>query len=649
MISFDVCCYTSHWNREIEAFCKAIAKSELEEQSVFVRIAVCDGIESFNSAKEFLSECKGAVQFDLLSVPADDTTAQAYQKLAQNARASFLVFCDARARLEPKTLYNLRGSIVTKGYTAMECRELPLESTRFYHPQTHEMEQIGGLCCCVERNLFYELGGFDEAMRMEDAWLDFSRRLRLQGALMHYVPKAVVSCACDTLNEPPIASRQDALNSLMSGYLLCLKYTPKKACKEWLWRCRQTAEDTNQTERLHTWEKQIRKRISHDRKFYRTIVRPSKLCREFSSTEAFQLIRTQTPQEGAFDEQHRLTVIVRTYRRPQVLRQALENLTMQTCMNFDVIVAEDGEEPMAQMVVQEFAARLSVRYLSAKAHVGRCEIGNLALKTVKTPYACFLDDDDYWYADYVETVSRYFAAYPACGMFCSCAVLAKVKLLTEDGSAYEVVSKENHAVRNLSRVDFCLENAVSIQAVVFRTELFSQYGGFDPALDAFEDWDLWLRYSMHTKICTIEKTLSLFKIPGEPDEAAARHNRMLPYRKIMLEKVAQQSENFTAQEVLTFLEKVRTVQTVDDTPSFHQSAEQIRQSAVWRAVMPVRRFWAAAAGLLSAAADGLMGASRWFGPMQPETQTREGYRAFVEETQWSPYFRLWAFLKKKKR
>ena len=134
MISFDVCCYTSHWNREIEAFCKAIAKSELEEQSVFVRIAVCDGIESFNSAKEFLSECKGTVQFDLLSVPADDTTAQAYQKLAQNARASFLVFCDARARLEPKTLDNLRDSIATKGYTAMECRELPLESTRFYHP-----------------------------------------------------------------------------------------------------------------------------------------------------------------------------------------------------------------------------------------------------------------------------------------------------------------------------------------------------------------------------------------------------------------------------------------------------------------------------------------------------------------------------------
>lgn len=644
MVSFELCCCVKQWNEQVEEFCKEIAVSALNQSRVSVKIGVADGAVNVEIAAKILNQHKSAVQFEVLHV-SGGTTAQMYHELAQKSQASFLMFCDVQVRLQETTLSNLQEAILTKGYIAMQCREIPLERVNFYHPQTHETDSMGGHCCCVERDLFQRLGGFDEAMTMDDAWTDFSYRLRLKGIAMHYVPKAVVCCAGEIEDDALSCADADAFDVLMSGYLLRLKYWPMDACREWLWKHEEKGEATNRREQIETWNKILRQKKSACRRFYKKYVRSSQLREAFLLDKPFRLVQIPTPQTQIASHKKQITVIVRTYRRPQVLRQALENLAMQTDANFEVIVAEDGAQPTAQSVVQEFENRLSICYLPANAHVGRCEIGNLALKAVKTPYACFLDDDDYWYADYVETVSHYLNTYPECGMFCSGAVLARVKLLNEDGSAYEMLSKEIYAVRNLSRVDFCLENAAPIQAVVFRTELFFQYGGFDPSMDAFEDWDLWLRYSAHTKICTIEKTLSLFKIPGEADQAAERHDRMLPYRKKMLERVAQQRGDFTAQEVLTFLEKIRTV---DDTPLFQQSAEQLCRSNIWRVGTLMRWPLAKIASLLFFAARGMMCASWWFGPIEPETPTREGYREFIEDTQRSPYFRIWRFLRRKK-
>ena len=48
---------------------------------------------------------------------------------------------------------------------------------------------------------------------------------------------------------------------------------------------------------------------------------------------------------------------------------------------------------------------------------------------------------------------------------------------------------------------------------MFEKELFEQYGGLDESLDALEDWDLWVRYSLHTDFDTVEKTTSLYRVP----------------------------------------------------------------------------------------------------------------------------------------
>ena len=48
---------------------------------------------------------------------------------------------------------------------------------------------------------------------------------------------------------------------------------------------------------------------------------------------------------------------------------------------------------------------------------------------------------------------------------------------------------------------------------MFEKELFEKYGGQDETLDALEDWDMWVRYSLHTDFDCVDKTTSIYRVP----------------------------------------------------------------------------------------------------------------------------------------
>lgn len=96
-------------------------------------------------------------------------------------------------------------------------------------------------------------------------------------------------------------------------------------------------------------------------------------------------------------------VRIPTYKRPDLLRRALNSLVKQTHKNWKAIVMDDSPEREGEPVVTEFKDNRIV-YQYNEANLGRAKNLNSAFYTksyVDGLYACVLEDDNYFFPDFI--------------------------------------------------------------------------------------------------------------------------------------------------------------------------------------------------------------------------------------------------------
>lgn len=120
-----------------------------------------------------------------------------------------------------------------------------------------------------------------------------------------------------------------------------------------------------------------------------------------------------------------ITVIIPTYRRPQLLRRALASVTSETYPHLVIRVYDNGSGDETEAVVREFMARDSrVDYICHAENVGMMRNYQRALSEVETPLFGILSDDDVLLPGFYEEALEGFERHPEIGFFAGSAVIA---------------------------------------------------------------------------------------------------------------------------------------------------------------------------------------------------------------------------------
>jgi hypothetical protein len=93
--------------------------------------------------------------------------------------------------------------------------------------------------------------------------------------------------------------------------------------------------------------------------------------------------------------------------------------------------------------------------------------------------------------------------------------------------------KELFGRRGFSLKDLWDFNLFPIQAVMFSRFLFDRYGGLAEELDAFEDWDLWLRYAQSGDFAFVDRVTSKFRMPHSSEVRERRRQQHASYASKM--------------------------------------------------------------------------------------------------------------------
>ena len=101
-----------------------------------------------------------------------------------------------------------------------------------------------------------------------------------------------------------------------------------------------------------------------------------------------------------------VSVIVPTYNRPDTLKKALESIALQTYKHIEAIVVNDAGEDVSG-VINTFQDRLSIKYLVHNKNKGLAASRNTGINSAIGKYIAYLDDDDIYYPDHIETLANF--------------------------------------------------------------------------------------------------------------------------------------------------------------------------------------------------------------------------------------------------
>ena len=89
---------------------------------------------------------------------------------------------------------------------------------------------------------------------------------------------------------------------------------------------------------------------------------------------------------------------------------------------------------------------------------------------------------------------------------------------------------------------------------MFEKALFEEHGGLDETVDALEDWDMWVRYSLYTDFAFVLKTTSMYRVPAVKNINEKRQKELDNALILMREKHKQYIQKISVAEIAEMYE-----------------------------------------------------------------------------------------------
>jgi GT2 family glycosyltransferase len=202
-----------------------------------------------------------------------------------------------------------------------------------------------------------------------------------------------------------------------------------------------------------------------------------------------------------------VSIVVPTYNRLPLLREAVASVFAQTLTDWELIVVDDGSTDETVAWLESLAdARVTV---VRDAHTAnRSRLRNLGVERSRAPWIAFLDSDDLWLPEKLVMQLDRLSAHPHCRWSCT-----GVRFI--DGEGNPIGQRAGTPYRAQS--GWILEQlltftaAATMPTLIVHRSLFDEVGGFDETFLLREDYEFELRLAAHSEIHALEEALTVVR------------------------------------------------------------------------------------------------------------------------------------------
>ena len=183
------------------------------------------------------------------------------------------------------------------------------------------------------------------------------------------------------------------------------------------------------------------------------------------------------------------SIIIPTFNRGYCIWKAIQSLQKQIFPDWEMIIVDDGSTDDTKKVVAEFQNDPRIKYFKQK-NGGTSSARNTGMELAKDKIIGFLDSDDIYHPNCLQTVFEYFQKFP------------KKKFAIPDWDFYLQFFDKNYQLLESKKVN-PKEKAEITLPDIYHWNIKSAYGSglflkreiikdgvkFDERLKVFDDWD----------------------------------------------------------------------------------------------------------------------------------------------------------------
>jgi glycosyltransferase involved in cell wall biosynthesis len=219
------------------------------------------------------------------------------------------------------------------------------------------------------------------------------------------------------------------------------------------------------------------------------------------------------------------SIILTTYNRPDLLKDALASVGSQQLRDFEVILINDNGEPVEHLLADY---DFPITYIRQGRNQGLSAARNAGLKLASGRYIVYLDDDDIYLPNHLAVLAEAFEQHPYSVVYTG---VEYVSERLEGGRRIEVGRSQPFRHEVFDRDRLFAQNYIPVNTWAHPSDMMGVVGEFDTGLAAFEDWDMLLRLAtrypfVHVPVVTSE--VHLREQSGGDDHMLGRERKNFP-------------------------------------------------------------------------------------------------------------------------
>lgn len=207
------------------------------------------------------------------------------------------------------------------------------------------------------------------------------------------------------------------------------------------------------------------------------------------------------------------SVVMPVYNKEWFVEKSIRSVLEQTYKKFELIIIDDGSTDNSREVIESISDE-RIRYIYQE-NGGESRARNHGISLAKYEYVAFLDSDDIWLPDFLETMWKLINKKPHAAAFgCSYIhepyreeLIAQLKNMVKSEKVYDI--------HNYFDFVFSHEQSLTASTTVCNKKALEKAGLFPEGLKNWVDLDLWARMGLYYDIVFTERVCALYNdVPG---------------------------------------------------------------------------------------------------------------------------------------